>query len=70
MRRKKENKRKKEDMGMPARAHSAVPAPSPALLMFSASWFTVSTLFEIAPIKCFFPFFVGDCRTVNFVKLS
>ncbi len=39
-------------------AHSAVPAPSPALLrhscvLLSASWITVNTLFKVAPIKCF-----------------
>ncbi len=54
-------------MGMPACAHSTVPAPSPTLLrhhctLLSASWITVSALFKMAPIKCFFQ--------VNFVKLS
>ncbi len=39
-------------MGMPARAHSAVPDPSPALLrhrwtLLSASGITVSTLFKL-----------------------
>ncbi len=39
------------NMGMSARAHSAMPAPSPALLrhrcaLLSASWITVSTLFD------------------------
>ncbi len=43
-------------MGMPAHAHSGLPAPSPALLrhccaLFSASWITVSTLFEMASIR-------------------
>ncbi len=44
---------------MPDSGHSAVPAPSPALLrhccaLLSASRITVSTLFEMAPNKVFF----------------
>ncbi len=38
-------------MGMSLHTHRAVPAPSLALL--SASEITVSTLFEMAPVKCF-----------------
>ncbi len=46
-------------MGMPAHAHGAVPVPSPTMLrhrctLLSASWITVCTSFEMAPIKCFF----------------
>ncbi len=52
-------------MGMPARAHSSVPAPSPALLrhclvLLSASGITVSILFEMAAIKCCFLFQVKE----------
>ncbi len=65
-------------MGMPASARSAVLAPSPALLrhrygLLSASGITISTLFEMAPMKCFcfvlfflFVFFLNG----QFVKLS
>ncbi len=60
-------------MGIPARAHSAVPVPSPTLLrhcctLLSASWITVSTLFNMAPIKCFFQVNEGQLTLLNFPK--
>ncbi len=60
-------------MGISAIAHSAVLAPSPSLLrhrcnLLSASGITVSTLFEMAPIKCFFQVNEGQLTLLNFPK--
>ncbi len=53
-------------MGMPARTHNAVPAPSPALL--SAWGITVSILFKMAPMKCLF--WVNEQKLNVLVQLS
>ncbi len=60
-------------MGMPAHAHSALLALSSTLLrhrcaLLSASWITVSTLFKLAPIKCFCWWNEGQLTLLNFPK--
>ncbi len=60
-------------MGMPARAHSAVPVSVLALLrcccaLLSASWINVRTLFEIVSIKCFLRMNEGQLTLLNFPK--
>ncbi len=60
-------------MGMSTCAHSAVSVPSPALVkhrcaLLSASGITVSTLFKMAPLGCFFQVNEGKLTLLNFPK--